>query len=155
MITLVNGLAKILSQKIENNQLNRETLNLLQSVHNVVSDMAVENSDLVETEFVINYMNSISSIRRRLDKDKTEAFIDMFRGKCQDEQVEQFVIDNLINVRLGIDVATSYDIKELESLLLRKWTDGDIVQRVTSIQHFNCCRRYIAKMSRNDAWSEE
>lgn len=93
VINLVNSLTKILAQKLENNQLNRETINLMQSVHNVVSDMAVENSDLVETEFVINYMNSIASIRRRLNKDKTESFIDMFRGKCQDEQVEQYVID--------------------------------------------------------------
>lgn len=93
VINLVNSLTKILAQKIDNNQLNRETINLMQSVHNVVSDMAVENSDLVETEFVINYMNSIASIRRRLNKDKTESFIDMFRGKCQDEQVEQHMID--------------------------------------------------------------
>ena len=93
VINLVNSLTKILAQKLDNNQLNRETINLMQSVHNVVSDMAVENSDLVETEFVINYMNSIASIRRRLNKDKTESFIDMFRGKCQDEQVEQYVID--------------------------------------------------------------
>ena len=85
VINLVNTLTKILAQKIDNNQLNKETINLMQSVHNVVSDMAVENSDLVETEFVINYMNSISSIKRRLNKDKTESFIDMFRGKCQDE----------------------------------------------------------------------
>ena len=85
VINLVNSLTKILAQKLDNNQLNRETINLMQSVHNVVSDMAVENSDLVETEFVINYMNSIASIRRRLNKDKTESFIDMFRGKCQDE----------------------------------------------------------------------
>ena len=87
VITLVNTLARILSQKIENGQLNKATIDLLQSVHNVVSDMAVENSDLVETQFVISYMHAIASIRGRLDRDKTEAFIDMFRGKCQDEQV--------------------------------------------------------------------
>ena len=87
VITLVNTLVKIISQRIENGPLNRETVNLLQSVHNVVSDMAVENSDLVETQFVISYMHTIASIRNRLNRDKTEAFIDMFRGKCQDEQV--------------------------------------------------------------------
>ena len=49
VIFLVDTLANILAQKIDNGPLNRETANLLHSVHNVVSDMAVENSDLVET----------------------------------------------------------------------------------------------------------
>ena len=51
----------------------------------------------------------------------------------------------MVNVRLPIEVASQYNIDELDSLLMRKWTDGEIVQRVTSLQHFNQCRRFISK----------
>ena len=49
VLTLINTLTKIMSQRTASRELNTETLNLINNVHNVVSDMAVENADLVET----------------------------------------------------------------------------------------------------------
>ena len=48
VLTLITTLTKIVSQRT-GRELNSETLNLLNNVHNVVCDMAVENADLVET----------------------------------------------------------------------------------------------------------
>jgi hypothetical protein len=61
-------------------------------VHHVVSDMAIENSDLVEVSFMIDYLDAIAQIKNRLDKDKTEAFVDMFRAKCINKDYEDYFI---------------------------------------------------------------
>jgi len=79
----VNALTKIISLQTVG-RVGAEAVELLSRVHSVVSDMAVENAGLVDTNFIMDYLNSISTIqkRRRLDQDKTDAFLDMFRRKC-------------------------------------------------------------------------
>ncbi len=65
---------------------NRETSDLLKRVHSVVSDMAVENADLVDTTFIMDYLVSIRHLsKKRLPRDKTEAFVEMSRSKFQEE----------------------------------------------------------------------
>ena len=98
---------------------------MLTKVHGVVSDMAVENADLVETTFIIDYLNAIKHEGRRLDKDKTESFVDMFRTKCQEEQVEKYVCDHMVQALPALEVAKAYAVPELDVLLMRKWADGD------------------------------
>lgn len=83
VVELVNALTKIISLQTVG-RVGAEAVELLSRVHSVVSDMAVENAGLVDTNFIMDYLNSISTIqkRRRLDQDKTDAFLDMFRRKC-------------------------------------------------------------------------
>ncbi len=65
---------------------NREANELLKRVHSVVSDMAVENADLVDTTFIMDYLVSIRFLsKKRLPRDKTEAFVEMSRSKFQEE----------------------------------------------------------------------
>lgn len=83
VVDLVNALTKLISQR-QRGKVASEALQLFSRVHSVVSDMAVENADLVDTNFIMDYLNSISTIqkRRRLDQEKTDSFLDMFRKKC-------------------------------------------------------------------------
>jgi len=83
VLDLVNVLSRLLAQGLRP-QTSAKAADLLATVHGVVSDMAVENADLVEASFILDYLNAIKVERRRLDADKTEAFVDMFRAKCQE-----------------------------------------------------------------------
>jgi hypothetical protein len=60
----------------------------------------------------------------------------------------------MINARFPIEVATHYQVDELDSLLLRKWTDGETCQRVTALQHFSKCKKYIHYLTEKGEWSE-
>lgn len=98
---------------------------LYKRVHDVVSDMAVENADLVDLNFIMDYLNSINVMQRRLDKDKTEAFVEMFRNKCQDESTVRFISDYMGNTKMLLDVQKNFQITELDDICLQKWTVGE------------------------------
>ena len=88
--------------------------------------MAVENADLVETSFLLDYLNAIKVEKRwRLASGKTDSFVDMFRAKCKDESVGEYVCDHMVMSQSAINVSNAYAVPELDALLLRKWTDGD------------------------------
>lgn len=89
VIQLIKTLAHIKSQPHLRISLIRAVDDLLNLVHGVVSDMAIENSDLVETTFMIDYLDAISPVKDRLNQDKTQAFVDMFRAKCLSSEGEQ------------------------------------------------------------------
>ena len=125
VVDLVDALTKIIAQDASP-KVTAEARQLLGRVHGVVSDMAVENADLVDTSFIMDYLNSINPLhkRRGLDREKTEAFLAMFRAKCQEEGTQEFVRDYLANTQLAIQATRSYGLPELEDLLVGKWTDG-------------------------------
>lgn len=100
-------------------------------------------------------MEGISSVLNKLNTDKTETLIDMFRGKCQDENVSEYVVEKLVNTRNYIEVANKFSIKELDDLLLRKWMDGEVCSRHFSLQHFSRCTRHIYRLKSAEDWSEE
>ena len=68
-----------LSQMIGSNLTGNTASNLFKTVHNVVCEMAVENADLVDSQFVVDYLNSIRHRRYILSRDKTDAFVDLMR----------------------------------------------------------------------------
>ena len=86
--------------------------------------MAIENQDLVDTNFIIDYLNSINTHKRMLENEKTESFLNMFRAKCQEEETEQYIVEYLNNIGASLDLCLKYDAPELEKLLFKKWTDG-------------------------------
>jgi len=98
---------------------------LYKRVHDVVSDMAVENADLVDLNFIMDYLNSIHVMQRRLDKDKTEAFVEMFRNKCQDESTVNFITNYMGNTKMFLDVHKNFLVSELDDICLAKWTVGE------------------------------
>lgn len=60
----------------------------------------------------------------RLDRDKTEAFVEMFRQKCGEEGTQQYIRDHLQNSLMAIEVDKKHNLPELKDLILEKWTDG-------------------------------
>ena len=64
VIDLMKALSKLLTQQHLQPNVQGQARDLFKRVHNVVSDMAIENQDLVDTNFIIDYLNSISTHRR-------------------------------------------------------------------------------------------
>lgn len=43
----------------------------------------------------MDYLRATASMGNRLDRDKTEAFVEMFRQKCGEEGTQQYIRDHL------------------------------------------------------------
>ena len=95
-------------------------------VHNVVTDMAVDNADLVDINFTMDYLKAVScpNLKRHLDKHKTENFVEMFRGKCREESTIEWIVKYLANTEVANEVAKRYNVPELKDALVRKWTES-------------------------------
>jgi hypothetical protein len=59
--------------------------------------MAVENADLVDITFILEYLSAIRNMQKKLDWRKTEAFVDLARNKFQDESTKKYILDVLVN----------------------------------------------------------
>ena len=104
VIDLMKALSKMLTQQHLQAGVQAQARELFKRVHNVVSDMAIENQDLVDTNFIIDYLNSINTHKRMLENEKTESFLGMFRAKCQEEETEQYIVEYLNNIGASLDL---------------------------------------------------
>jgi len=153
VVELMQALTKIIALNPRNDVMQTATY-LYKRVHDVVSDMAVENADLVDLNFIMDYLNSINVMQRRLDKDKTEAFVDMFRNKCKDESTVRYISDYMMNTKMLLDVHENFQITELDDICLKKWTDGEKL-KMQFFELFQRCQSVIKAKTSDGTWSEE
>lgn len=45
----------------------------------------MDNSELVDTQFLMDYLNSISRAKKRIEADSIEALLGIFAAKCAEE----------------------------------------------------------------------
>ena len=84
VVELMNALTKVMTSDMRMSLI-RNAEELFSMVHTIVTEMAVNNTDLVDSNFIMDYLNSVSSLQfTKLDSDKTQAFIQMFNEKCQE-----------------------------------------------------------------------
>ena len=50
--------------------------------------MAADNSELVDTQFLMDYLNSTRFARKRLDQESLEALLNILSTKCEEESTE-------------------------------------------------------------------
>ena len=113
--------------------------------------MATDNSELVDTQFLMDYLNSTRFARKRLDQESLEALLNILSTKCEEESTMEFIIDQQHDSKIALNIVEHYDVPVLESLLVRKWTDGKKVNN-HQLAIFGKCKEIIKKDS---TWSEE
>ena len=121
-------------------------------VHNVVVDMAVDNADLVDINFTIDYLKAISpyQMQKRIDSDKTNALVKMFREKCGEASTISYINDFMNKTENAIVVASRFEVPELDEALISKWTQGKKVGD-SFLLHYMKCRQAIKN---NKDWSD-
>ena len=117
--------------------------------------MAVENDDLVDSTFIIDYLSSIQTKVQVLDKSKTDAFAGLLRAKFEDESVRDYIIERYNSTEKLLAIMDRYDIKELEELLLEKWHKETNRNNVSFIDHFKLCQRVIKDKRAAGEWTDE
>ena len=65
VIQLINALRQVIAVQSNQNSLMIGSLNLISRVHGVVSEMAVDNAELVDINFCMEYLNGIGPVRNR------------------------------------------------------------------------------------------
>ena len=146
VLELVNTLIILLSQH-NRPQMQKDSVTLLNILHDKVCVMAIENSQLVDISFLLKYLQTIRFIvkTKQLDSEKTQSLIDVLRDKVQEPTVQDFFMNELMTISPAIDVANFYDIPELDQALSEKWENGQKCFDAF-LPHFNRCQQHVYNM---------
>jgi len=61
-------------------------------------------------------------MQKRIDSDKTNALVKMFREKCGEASTISYINDFMNKTENAIVVASRFEVPELDEALISKWT---------------------------------